>query len=59
MFLFPNSQQSPHQVAAVIDSISDYNLDPGRFSVSTVRPPWATLDFLAGYETKVLSTLEI
>lgn len=44
-FLFLNSQKSPHQVTAVIDSISDYSLDPGRFSVSTIRPLWAMLVF--------------
>lgn len=40
VFLFLKSQQSPHQVTAVIDSISDFKLDGGRFSVSTIRAVW-------------------
>lgn len=38
---FHKSQQSPHQVTVVIDSISDLDLDGCRFSVSIIRAAWA------------------
>lgn len=41
VFFFLKSQQSPHQVTVVIDSISDLDLDGCRFSVSTIRAAWA------------------